>query len=299
KEAVKWYRKAAEQGNAMAQLILGGYYAEGIGVDKNLEEAVKWFRKSAEHNNPDGQWFLGCCYADGKGLTKDEEEAIKWWQKAAKQGHELASKKLEDYKKLADNPNDSNKNRIIKAVQKGDLKTVKKLVEIEPSILKTQNTDPIIDINKYPVFRGVLQNNVDGRNLLHFAASVPESFDVLKYLIEQKADVNAIDGRGLTPLFCAALVQNEKAVLYLLEHGADRPQFKHYQLPERELNLAKFYGIMDGGRKISERKVEHDDHTEVIETFDLSTMDRGYNSLRASRKQLIDKIAAYINSVSH
>ena len=40
-EAVKWYRKAAEQGLAEAQSALGSCYANGRGVDKDYLEAIK------------------------------------------------------------------------------------------------------------------------------------------------------------------------------------------------------------------------------------------------------------------
>jgi TPR repeat protein len=41
-EAVKWFRKAAEQGNAVAQNILGAMYARGDGVPKDLVQAHAW-----------------------------------------------------------------------------------------------------------------------------------------------------------------------------------------------------------------------------------------------------------------
>jgi TPR repeat protein len=40
-EAVKWYRKAGEQGYADAQFELGRCYSEGLGVAKDNAEAVK------------------------------------------------------------------------------------------------------------------------------------------------------------------------------------------------------------------------------------------------------------------
>ena len=40
-EAVKWYRKAADQGHAEPQHNLGGMYYNGHGVPKNYVEAVK------------------------------------------------------------------------------------------------------------------------------------------------------------------------------------------------------------------------------------------------------------------
>ena len=45
------YRKEAEQGRADAQYSLGVCYANGEGVTKDEKEAVKWFRKAAEQGN--------------------------------------------------------------------------------------------------------------------------------------------------------------------------------------------------------------------------------------------------------
>ncbi|MGR3218297.1 MAG: tetratricopeptide repeat protein, partial [Candidatus Anammoxibacter sp.] len=42
KKAVYWYRKAAEQGDAMAQNSLGEMYESGLGVERNYVEAYKW-----------------------------------------------------------------------------------------------------------------------------------------------------------------------------------------------------------------------------------------------------------------
>src|ERR671918_83753 len=84
-EAVKWFRKAAEQNLADAQFSLGVCYAIGQGVAKDDAEAVKWFRKAAEQNVADAQYNLGVCYANGQGVTEDDAEAVKWFRKAAEQ----------------------------------------------------------------------------------------------------------------------------------------------------------------------------------------------------------------------
>ncbi len=86
-EAVKWYRKAAEQNYAPAQDNLGICYANGQGVAKDEVEAVKWFRKAVEQNDAHGQYNLGVCYANGQGVAKDEVEAVKWYRKAAEQNN--------------------------------------------------------------------------------------------------------------------------------------------------------------------------------------------------------------------
>ena len=95
-EAVKWFRKAAEQGNAGAQCGLGFCYEEGQGVPQNYREAVKWYRKAAEQGDANAQYNLGYCYENGKGVTQNRSEAVKWWRKAAKQGETYAQEWLRD-----------------------------------------------------------------------------------------------------------------------------------------------------------------------------------------------------------
>ena len=89
-EAVKWFRKAAEQNVADAQFSLGVRYANGRGVAEDDAEAVKWFRKAAEQNYADAQYNLGVCYDSGEGVAKDEIEAYKWWLLAAGHGNDDA-----------------------------------------------------------------------------------------------------------------------------------------------------------------------------------------------------------------
>ena len=48
KEAAKWYRKAAEQGDANAQELVGLMYDQGKGVNQDYKEAVEWYPKAAE-----------------------------------------------------------------------------------------------------------------------------------------------------------------------------------------------------------------------------------------------------------
>ena len=93
-EAVKWFRKAAEQSVAEAQFNLGLCYERGRGVVKDEAEAVKWYRKAAEQNCPDAQYNLGVCCKKGRGVAKDVVEAVKWYRKAAEQNYAEAQKGL-------------------------------------------------------------------------------------------------------------------------------------------------------------------------------------------------------------
>jgi len=93
-EAVKWYRKAAEQGDAVAQDNLGKMYYDGTGVTQDYAEAVKWYRKVAEQGFASAQYNLGQMYRKGKGVTQDYAEAVKWYRKAAEQGNAKAQVNL-------------------------------------------------------------------------------------------------------------------------------------------------------------------------------------------------------------
>ncbi len=56
---------------------------------------MKWFRKAAEQGNAVAQCKLGQCYHNGEGVEQDYAEALKWYRKAADQGFELAKEYLE------------------------------------------------------------------------------------------------------------------------------------------------------------------------------------------------------------
>lgn len=66
-EAVKWYRKAAEQGNVDGQINLAILYEN----NNNFEEAAQWYRILAEQGNMYAQEFLGVFYEEGKGVEQD------------------------------------------------------------------------------------------------------------------------------------------------------------------------------------------------------------------------------------
>jgi len=74
--------KAAQRGDANAQVNLGYAYQGGQGVASDAAEAVKWYRQAADQGNADGQRALGYCYQDGIGVAKDEIETFAYWSLA-------------------------------------------------------------------------------------------------------------------------------------------------------------------------------------------------------------------------
>lgn len=78
----------AEQGDAIAQFLLGGMYEEGRGVKQDDFEAVKWYRKAAEQGDADAQALLGFAYLLGKGVQFNKSLAKEWLGKACDNGHQ-------------------------------------------------------------------------------------------------------------------------------------------------------------------------------------------------------------------
>lgn len=84
--AAEWFRKAAEQGHARAQIMLGNLYQDGEGVPENHKEATKWYRKAAEQGNTEAQRIMGLQYGVGFGVQENEAESVLWYHKAAIKG---------------------------------------------------------------------------------------------------------------------------------------------------------------------------------------------------------------------
>lgn len=118
-EAVQWYVRAAKQGHAEANNMLGYYYfqlknynkardmfleaaqAGSVNAQYNIgnmlvhkefgvespKEGVRWLLKAAEAGNVDAQYELGKCYYEGIGVSPYLADAMKWFAKAAAQDH--------------------------------------------------------------------------------------------------------------------------------------------------------------------------------------------------------------------
>ena len=117
-------REAAQQGNSVAQYVLGLMYFDGHGVAQDYKEAAQWFRSVVEREHPGGkpvlanfpnfrekatatEWYLKAAEKGVAGaqlelglilLSKSnrfyKQEAVKWIRKAASQGYAKAQTHL-------------------------------------------------------------------------------------------------------------------------------------------------------------------------------------------------------------
>jgi len=86
------------------------------------------------------------------------------------------------------------------AAKQGDLDRVRALVDADPALVAAQDTG--------------------GQTPLHWAA-LSENLDLVRYLLDKGAAVDAKNGRGVTPLVFAMAQRRSRAVGLLIERGAD------------------------------------------------------------------------------
>ena len=76
--------------SAKAQFELGAMYQNGLGVSQDYKEAVKWYRLSAEQGDPETQYILGTMYKDGRGVPQDYALAHMWFNLSGSNGNKQA-----------------------------------------------------------------------------------------------------------------------------------------------------------------------------------------------------------------
>jgi TPR repeat protein len=88
-------RKSVEQKAVPDIEYLSLVHETSYGVAEDRREAVKWYRRAAEQGHADAQYALAEMYHWGKeGVAKDETDAEELYRKAAAQGHARAKAHL-------------------------------------------------------------------------------------------------------------------------------------------------------------------------------------------------------------
>ncbi len=83
----------------LGYMLFTGYKRSSGGVKKDYVEALKYFRIAADHGDAMAAFNIGSTYEHGNGVKIDLEEAQQWYLMAAQQGHEWAIWKLQNLTK--------------------------------------------------------------------------------------------------------------------------------------------------------------------------------------------------------
>ena len=83
-EKFKELKDAALQGNADAQMKIGAtFFSLENPTPKQYETAIYFFLKAAEQGHAYAQFMLGYMNYHGHGIPENKTSAIEWYQKAA------------------------------------------------------------------------------------------------------------------------------------------------------------------------------------------------------------------------
>ena len=82
RKAVKWFTKAAKQGDVEAMWGLGECYEGALGVRHNDRKAFLWYKRAAERGHEEAMSTLGLYYQRGIGVKKNLDIAADWYDKA-------------------------------------------------------------------------------------------------------------------------------------------------------------------------------------------------------------------------
>ena len=163
KKAFQWFLKAAKQGHAESQYLVGCAYTcssffmfnetdlvknnfeqieciankdfsiwqddlpyfdlNGRGVEPNDKVALKWIRQSTDQGYVNALVALGDLYDLGMGVKEDKKEAVKWYKKAAIKGNIIALRKLAFFSSIYDKDFQKSIDYYLKAYNLGDVQT--------------------------------------------------------------------------------------------------------------------------------------------------------------------------------
>ncbi|MBQ9329317.1 MAG: sel1 repeat family protein [Solobacterium sp.] len=87
-----------------ALAAVGELYYRGIGIEKDFEQAFRYYRKAADMGNASALRRLASCYEQGLGTTPDMEAALLCYEDASEKGDALATLRLGDYYRNGLNP---------------------------------------------------------------------------------------------------------------------------------------------------------------------------------------------------
>ena len=90
RQALDWYRKAADQNYAPACYRVAWYYDRGRAVREDPVEAFRWYQKAAYAGSPRAANHLANAYMEGRGVRTDREAAFSWYQTSAQAGNAAA-----------------------------------------------------------------------------------------------------------------------------------------------------------------------------------------------------------------
>lgn len=84
-DAFLWAKRGADSNDVKCQHLVGRYYYYGIGVGADKREALKWFKLAADNGSEGAAYMAGILYAD-KSVGNDMAQAVKYYELTSRIG---------------------------------------------------------------------------------------------------------------------------------------------------------------------------------------------------------------------
>lgn len=282
------YRKAVsllapllEKQNPTALYKMAELYRTGKGVEKDLEQAVDLYTKAAEKGHVKAQ-FTVASILEKKG---DFTDARFWYQQAAEQGFPKAQKKLEQLLRAIKNAKSRNTEpeKIFSAIIRNDIEQIKSFIEwkIDFNIVDEQNRSPLmvalltkretLSSLLVPVTGSINHADSNKNQALHLATS-NQYYKTVAQLLQRKANVNAQDKLGNTPLIIAIRHDDPKMVNLLLSYHAD-PAIKNKK-HNSAFDLAKINNQKNMTRIFAQHKIKLPENNQNYAQININTFQK-------------------------
>lgn len=86
REAVRWYRAAADSGSPTALAYMGWFHEHGLGVPQDGDKAIVWYRRAVEAGAEQYILHLAWLHMDGKLVQRDRGQAERWFREGIERG---------------------------------------------------------------------------------------------------------------------------------------------------------------------------------------------------------------------
>lgn len=285
----------AKKGDPDAQYQLGEYYSNR----DDYTEAVKWYRKAADQGHIKAVYGVAFCYKKGQGVPKDDTESAKWYNMADDinaKGKELISAvqkgNLNTVKELIKDKANVNITvdgkdyyiitPLLEAVRGGHLEIVKELIKARA------------DVNQ----GGIRQSSIP----LFVAVRKANSIELLKMLVQAGADINVkvesekIFSSGIggnhtvtayTVLHIAAESENcgPNEIKCLLDLGADPNIEGDFVTVTYRVDASAISGVRSDGSQSFSVREGRSEKTEKVLPIDIASSREKKVLLKAAMKK--------------
>jgi ankyrin repeat protein len=222
-EALKLFRKAADQGDASAQYNVGLMYDSGTGVTQNKAEARKWFQKAADQ----GDKYAQAAIIEGILNTLNPGGLVKQFQRILNNQEDINTRDEKGYTTLmhvcAGYPFRENAAELVKFLLDNGADVNARLTTGWTALMSACGFD-VHEAVELLLDSGADVNamNKDGKTPLIYASGIPKTdrVETVKLLLDRGAEVNAKDKNGMTPLIYASKAGHTKIAKFLLDNGA-------------------------------------------------------------------------------